>query len=633
MNKLGFVLQVTSSGAGNRIECNSGTWIKNVVDCRLDLDLFTGLRGLSNTVTSMQFSEFGCYIMSRRCIDGRSGDCICGWLFIPAGLDIADDEVMYTFRIVNKIVGMSNFTDVEGKIKSFFDKPYDEKSVKFQYSPSSGDKYGLRYYNGEEGLKDIIGKNRYQAYYSQYKAVFLLDSNSVVQVNPESVRFFYDLSKFKIDEYGVLMPPTTDALSLMGRGTSVILPNGQVFDNPLPMKLGDTVNLIARRKDFDDVNLPVTVKHAEQSFPLFSKIEWKKIIGRSFFKVSGQDGEPIYSFKITVNGRDITNCDTELTEKECSNAEVCVKANGYDDYKETVNLLNRVSQVPITLHKAVREVEYEVQLSNGKYADMTLSSKYLDDDSKSPLEGYSLNDRKGKLSVDPRHKRKYWAYGVLTAVVVYVIVLACMSIGNWLKTHEFQAGWPPVKEIQKDSVDADSEIGETSVTPKDAAAISYLNREKQWRKDSLSHYELTKDLYDLLNNYEFQELMYKQIDECKQYEEIKDVATLAANSGVHISGKYSEDGTITIYSWIKNVEQKIDAASSESYPPVKPNDFTKDGMTEESSKGEISKNKNPKNNKEEPSEKKSKQKQSKKDPGKNDQKTGNKQQTASQTDL
>ena len=590
MNKLGFVLQVISSGADNVVECNGGSWTKNVVDRRLDLNLFSGLRESGQTVTSMQFSQFGCYIMTQRGIDGRAGDCICGWLFIPYGLDITDDEVMHSYNYVKNIVGMSSIRDVEDDIKSFFDKPYSDKSVKFFYSPSSGEKYGLRYYEGDEGLKRIIGKNRYQTYYSQYKVIFLLDINSSVRVNNEGVSRFADISNFRIDEYCVLMPPTREVLSLMGRGASVIFPNGQPFDTPLPVTSGASVELIVRRKGFENVILkPITVRQAEETFPPIANIVWKKRIGRNFFNVVNEDGEPISGYKIIVNGKDITMSNVELTESECTNARVRVKANGYEEYDESVNLLNRVSQVPITLHKANREVVYSVQLSNGKYADMTLSSKYLDDDSKSPLEGYSLNGDH-KLSVGSRHKIKYFLCGVAATIIVWVIVQACISFGNWWNTHEFQLGWPPVKDIQKDSVDADSEFGESSVTPEDAAAIRYMDRETQWRKDSLSHYELTKDLYDLLNNYDFQGLLDKQIDGSSQYDAIKEVANRANNLKVSIDENYSEDGTITIDKWIKKVEQKIDSASSESYTPVETVDknITDDGEKRGNSREETS---------------------------------------------
>lgn len=132
--------------------------------------------------------------------------------------------------------------------------------------------------NGDGELSELLGKKRYQEYYSQFKAVFILDRNAEIQVNAEGAPFFGDLTKQPLEEYCVLVSPTASELSVMGQGAKVVFRNGKTFDSPLFVKKGCRVELYARRDSFEDVALkPITIDTDVVPFPHVGYLNWKRL--------------------------------------------------------------------------------------------------------------------------------------------------------------------------------------------------------------------------------------------------------------------------------------------------------------------------------------------------------------------
>ena len=331
MNKLGFAIKVVSDGAYNALVCNNGSWLKKVIDPRHYLRMFSGLIGTENVVTAISFSEFGCYVMLLRDIPGHAGDCLSAWLFIPCNIDIDDSQVMEAYNYAKSVLAQSSLETVKEVADNFFDKEYSEKKIYSQYSPSVGEKLGLRYVNSEGELLELLGKKRYQEYYSQFKAIFILDRNSEVKVNAEgALSFGGDLTKQPLEEYCVLMPPTERELSEMGPDTKVIFRNGRTFDSPISFKKGNRVELFARRNGFEDIALkPITVDENVMPFSHVSHLCWRKYINKAFFEVRNYEGEKVEIEKIIVSGYDITNQQVSLSEEECRHAKVQISAFRY----------------------------------------------------------------------------------------------------------------------------------------------------------------------------------------------------------------------------------------------------------------------------------------------------------------
>ena len=222
MNKLGFAIKLASQGAGNAIECNRGQWINKVVDIREYLKLFNGLQGTDNIVTFMSFDEGGCFLTQLRAISGRVGDFLSGWIYIPNTIEASGEDIMNTYNYVRNILFQSNLNDYISDIESFFSKEYPSKEVVAQYIASRGQLYGVRFL-GHYTLKEIVGEHRYQPYYSDYKAVFLLNKKDEVAITNESASNFRDLTDKDIVKTSIVVPPTNASLQALGGGTKIWL--------------------------------------------------------------------------------------------------------------------------------------------------------------------------------------------------------------------------------------------------------------------------------------------------------------------------------------------------------------------------------------------------------------------------
>lgn len=561
MNKLGFAIKVVSDGVYEPLVCNKGSWFKKVIDPRHYLRMFSGLVGTENVVTAMSFSEYGCYIMLLRDIPGHAGDCLSAWLFVPCNIDIDDEQVMRAYHYAKSILAQSSIEAIENEAHDFFDKEYPVKSYCSQYAPSIGEKLGLRFVNGEGELSELLGKKRYQEYYSQFKAVFILDRNAEIQVNAEGAPFFGDLTKQPLEEYCVLVPPTASELSVMGQGAKVVFRNGKTFDSPLFVKKGSRVELYARRDSFEDVALkPITIDTDVVPFPHVGYLNWKKTISKSFFDIRNHDGKKVEADKIIVVGYDVVQQQVSLPEEECRHAKVQISAFKYEPWEATIDFINHQEKQKITLHRAEGQANYSIILANGKEAEITLKSKYFDGLGESPLEGYSCEGR--TLYASFGYKIKYWLYGLLSAIVLAILIAGFTVFDSYMDNKEFQFGWPPIvdKNVQQPA-DGDVSYDEPSDS---ISAITYLNEHDKWSKAVMDTLDaLPTGLYDCLKQYRLADLANMTIDSCEQFNKIREVAKKAMDNGVQMSEDYddSPDSTITVMNWIKKVQNKIDHKS------------------------------------------------------------------------
>ena len=567
MTQLGFAVKVVSDGAYNALTCNNGSWTKNIIDPRHFLSMFSNLVGTDNSVTAISFYEFGTYIMQLRDIPGHTGDCLSTWLFIPYNLDIDDSQVMNAYNYAKAILSLTSLEPKKDEIKEFFDRTYPVKENSCTYVPSTGELFGLRYFSSETELRELLGRKRYQQYYSQYKVVFLLDKNSWIKVNPENISKFRDLTKCSLDEYCVLMPPSDSdkEIARFGNGTSIVLNDRMAFEKPVRGKRGSQVKLTVRREGFEDIPLKtVTLTNDVETVSFVEPLIWRKRVNRAFFDIRNSDGDHINVNKISFNGHDITSKEVLINEDDCRNATVEIQANKYETFTRRVNLLEQQYKIRITMTRDVSSKDYKIFLSNGKEATLTLRSKYLDMSDKSPLVGYSLDSARKELYTSIGYKIKYWAYGVFTAIGFAVAAICYSTMDSYFDTHEFRFGWPPV--VKKENVPVNEYDGFVDDSNSNKVAVDYLDGHKKWSKagmDTLT--ALPKGLYNDIKNYRFEKLANTHIDSCKRFEDVKKIAQEAFDNNIHMSNGYNDapDNTITIMEWIEKVNKQIEKEVNE----------------------------------------------------------------------
>lgn len=557
MNKLGFAIKLASQGAGNAIECNRGQWISKVVDIREYLKLFNGLQGTDNIVTFMSFDEGGCYLTLLRAISGRMGDFLSGWIYIPNTIEATGDDIMNTYNYVRNILSQSNLNDSIEEIKEFFSKEYPKQEYAAQYVPSSGDEFGVRFLNVYYSMKEILDADRYQPYYSNFKAIFLLDKSGEVKIAKDQVARFKDLTKITIEKTCIFKAPSPEEVRLLGRGTKIVFSTKQEFNSPVLTKKGDRIQLFALRDGFEQVVLPpITIQEDGQKCFIDPRtVKWKKRINPSMFTVYNRNHEKIENVRISINGTDITmGQEVFLYEEDCRQATVKYSAPDYEPFEHKRNLLlNEFCE--ITLNRKVKSYQTTIELANGKHAEMILESKYLSSKYDSPLKGYEFEEEYhgGKvLRMSSWFVWKQRLWGFFAALAVVMLIIAYAAFDAWLDTHHFKFGLPPWEEDRpaqqynigsstetEDSIhnQSDNQIESEQDGTADIsldAAIKYLDGNSTWTKSDMEKFPDLIGLFDDMNTFNLSSLLnewYKKLSNSQQFKKVCDSANKTYSNG------------------------------------------------------------------------------------------------------
>ena len=557
MNKLGFAIKLASQGAGNAIECNKGQWISKVVDIREYLKFFNGLQGTDNIVTFMSFDEGGCYLTLLRAISGRMGDFLSGWIYIPNTIEATGDDIMNTYNYVRNILSQSNLNDSIEEIKEFFSKEYPKQEYAAQYVPSSGDEYGVRFLDVYYSMKEILDADRYQPYYSNFKAIFLLDKSGEVKIAKEQVARFKDLTKITIEKTCIFKAPSPEDVLLLGRGTKIVFSTKQEFNSPVLTKKGDRIQLFALRDGFEPVILPpITIQEDGQKCFIDPRtVKWKKRINPSMFTVYNRNHEKIENVRISINGTDITmGQEVFLYEEDCRQATVKYSAPDYEPFEHKRNLLlNEFCE--ITLNRKVKSYKTTIELANGKHAEMTLESKYLSSKYDSPLRGYEYEEefhgnKVLRMSSWFVWKQRLW--GFFAALAFVMLIIAYAAFDAWLDTHHFKFGLPPWEKNRPaqqytsgGSIETDdniqnqtgnqveSEQDDTADISLDAA-IKYLDSNTTWTKSDMEKYPDLRGLFEDMNTFDLTKLLnnwHQKLSNSQQFKKVCDSANKTYSNG------------------------------------------------------------------------------------------------------
>lgn len=538
MNKLGFAIKLASNGVSMPIVCNKDQWTNKVVDIRDFLKLFNGLAYIEqghqvstgNSTTFISFDEEGCFLVLFKALSGRIGDFLSGWIYIPNTIEATGDDIINAYDYVRNILSQSNLNDSIEKIKEFFSKEYPKQEYAAQYVPSSGDEFGVRFLDVYYSMKEILDADRYQPYYSNFKAIFLLDKSGEVKIAKEQVARFKDLTKITIEKTCIFKAPSPEEVSLLGRGTKIVFSTKQEFNSPVLTKKGDRIQLFALRDGFEPVVLPpITIQEDGQKCFIDPRtVKWKKRINPSMFTVYNRNHEKIENVRISINGTDITmGQEVFLYEEDCRQATVKYSAPDYEPFEHKRNLLlNEFCE--ITLNRKVKSYQTTIELANGKHAEMTLESKYLSSKYDSPLKGYEFEEEYhgGKvLRMSSWFVWKQRLWGFFAALAVVMLIIAYAAFDAWLDTHHFKFGLPPWEENRPaqqytsgGSIETDDNIqnqtGNQVESEQDDtadftldAAIKYLDTNYTWSKTGLGKYPDLQGLYEDMNAFKLSRLV------------------------------------------------------------------------------------------------------------------------------
>lgn len=547
MNKIGLQIKRVSGGAAPMLTINPGEWTRKVVDIRDILKLYEITDELK-FVTFMSFSETGTYITVLRPISGRDGDNTAAWIFIPNNIEVPGDDII---RLINDVkIELSKPTRDDIKLETSFRKEYP-MTESAAYIPSATEKIYAKRQGPFYPMKEILGTKRYQPYYNQYNAILIEDEDSMKVVDTK----VEDISQKRLEETLVFCPPMEQDLR---GGITVRFDDSPrtPFTSPVRRKLGEHVNIVFEREGFQPIRHMDQVCENNQICSLPRSMNWKVLISLNRFKVSAaNDGKNLTDrASIYVNNQRLTfNKPIELEEKEARKVNVRITAPGYEDKEGVVDFLYNTT-FDARLHRAEREQEWEINLTDGSPAVMTIKSKHLTPHyHESPIKGYSADRRRLEYTNFGVLKQRAIGFGI--ACALFILTGICMCIYDWYDSHTFdwQLGWPPLK-VEKIRSHTYTEVSnaqevipssDTETRPQsnvatqddefsDEKAIEYLDSNQVWAKPDMEKYPLLKGLFDDMNNFNTVNL-YSQwgdrLSKSTRFAEVKKVAQKNSNNG------------------------------------------------------------------------------------------------------
>lgn len=571
MNTIGLQIKRVSGGAAPMLTINPGEWTRKVVDIRDILKLYE-ITDEAKFVTFMSFSEMGTYITILRPISGRDGDNTAAWLFVPNNIDVAGEDII---RLINDVkVELSKPYRDDVKLEDIFKKEYT-KIESAAYLPSSTEKVYAKRQGPFYSMKDILGTKRYQPYYSQYCAILIEDEDSMKVIDAKVV----DISQKRLEDTLVFCPPMAKDLNgqILVRFDDA---NRTPFTTPVRRKLGDRVGVVFERKGFQPIRHMDQVCENNQICSLPHPMVWKVLISVNQFKVSAaNDGKNLSDrASIYINNQRLSfNKPIELDEREARNARVKISVSGYEDTEGDFDFLYN-STVQAQLHRAEREQEWDINLADGSPATMTLKSKYLSKyHHESPIKGYSAEGRRLEYTNFGILKQRVIGFGI--ACALFILTGICVCIYDWYETHtfEWELAWPPLKvekiskhkdysQTEISSTEADwnkSQSGSDDTNTIDSSrsidgAISYLDNNDKWERDSLITYSELNGLFEELNRYEFDKIIQRKdiLSTSNKFSEL--ISAINHNASKNFNGTYNKENDfgITISKYIEKISKE-----------------------------------------------------------------------------
>lgn len=521
MKTLGFKIIRFRQGPQEIMSVNDGEWDRKVVDIGDTLKIFSS-EDKDKFALFMSFSENGTYLTIAKFIPGRPGEYLAAWIYVPNNLDVKGEKLESLIKEIKQSM-LSNKT--EG-LKELFLEEYCS-TIGALFIPSSNDrKYAFRN-TTFFALKNIIGPNRYQSYYSPYNAIILCGDDSM-QINDQSI---VDLSQQPLKESFIFYPPVESDIP---KGVSVHFNQGgfPLFNQPIRVEKGKDVKIVFCREGFENINDKYTVIENEQICGIPPKWNWELIIKYSWLKVVDADNNSVDltgKATISINNKELhKKSSMKLTESEAQKASVSISLEGYETKQKNVNFLTNKNQT-FSLNREERSKTWKINLINGQKGEVEIKSKYLPKQG-SPLKGYSIINDYG-LVYTPSNKWFQRLIGFIVAVAFWLIIL---FIGWWNSVKfigDSDFPWFDVvsKEsyanpnVQEDnsgqSTQENSDINAGSEGPSEASEnISeegrlYLKNNNSWNRDEMIQYNLG-DLWDALNKYNFEKIKKYQEELC-----------------------------------------------------------------------------------------------------------------------
>lgn len=594
LRKMGFARKIVSEGSQPAETFNAdGVWDKKVGDLRSYLQLLNmGENPRERVATFISYDEGGLFITLVTLVDGRPGDHLSGWIYIPRILNVPVDKIMAAHQLVKDWL-QEKVSNKE--LEQFFNEDYLLRELPEMYKASKKgfQKWGFFDLNQSRYSLTDFFEYAYQVEFTRFEAVYIQEKGSGIRIRDD--KRFEDLTQMKLRKSVLICPPAEEECKRWTNVGAQLFLNGKPFTKKARMKEGASLHMELQRAGFETISAEeqkLTLEHDGKPFVFPKKdLKWMKRICSSDFDIRNENEEQLNNrAEIKINGQLLPRDGAIFSEDVWNECKATIKCRNYQIIENQEFKLSK-GKNKTTMHRL--PIDYTVEMVNGKVAKMTLESKDLPEDKISPLKGYKLESGNHLRFKSDVWKQRLIGFGV--SIALCLVVVACMALYAWFTTHEFslKPSFPfvEVTEVKQDKTETSSVFFDEEKNERSEAAIAYLNNNETWHRDSLESFDETKGLLDALNTYDYDKLkkmnailgsstsyktLIKTVENCKDFMDTK------------VGSKYNIKND-SLINWKKYVEKlkkgqkklneartstTADASSHRSQSPNTPNTNT-----------------------------------------------------------
>ena len=582
--KIDIAVSITSEGRQDPI-CDSqknSEWSKRCFDVRPLMKLVQG------SFLCIYFEENACILIYVAPAEmGRGGDNTAVYFYIPKTAKISGQDIL---DVRKKIVELLNKKEkIEYSVLSnIVSKEYDERKYPLPYKVNTLDpeKNAFRVVSDDSKLIEVFDQ-LHQDYYANYKYIFLVDK----KIENSSMD---DLTDDPLVKTCVLIPPTKENIEKsLGSGVTLSL-DGHPFTEHQRSYEGAKLPLVAQREGFEAKRLgDIEAKEEEQqiTIPDNEESEWFKVIDKSKFKVYDDylkrdiDESRVH---IRINGQELGKDGLKQSEKEWEKCKLSIEVDEYDNIPvpENSQLLSN-GFIPIKMSKKnKKQKSQEFTLSDNvkNVEKITVKVDYKYSLDEPFMKGYK-KIQGGKLKWDDtfqecsapvnhqdsennnarQDKNKI---KIFTALLGVLLIVSVAFNVYWVIPDDSET-----VSAKKDSAPADTTNTQVRSTDTDKqSAINYLDGNKNWKDTTMEKYPDLKDLFDALNQYNYDQVIsvLKPFEwKSKKIKNLLECINKAKASGAELKGPYTKSGNINIEEYIKNINNHEEEAPANSFDEPK----------------------------------------------------------------
>lgn len=540
LRKMGFARKIVSEGSQPAETFNAdGVWDKKVGDLRSYLQLLNmGENPRERVATFISYDEGGLFITLVTLVDGRPGDHLSGWIYIPRILNVPVDKIMAAHQLVKDWL-QEKVSNKE--LEQFFNEDYLLRELPEMYKASKKgfQKWGFFDLNQSRYSLTDFFEYAYQVEFTRFEAVYIQEKGSGIRIRDG--KRFENLTQMKLRKSVLICPPAEEECKRWTNVGAQLFLNGKPFTKKARMKEGASLHMELQRAGFETISAEeqkLTLEHDGKPFVFPKKdLKWMKRICSSDFDIRNENEEQLNNrAEIKINGQLLPRDGAIFSEDVWNECKATIKCRNYQTIENQEFKLSK-GKNKTTMHRL--PIDYMVEMVNGKVAKMTLDSKDLPEDKISPLKGYKLGSGNHLRIKSDKWKQRLIGFGV--PIALCLVVAACMTLYTWFTTHEFSlksnCPFVEVTEVKQDKTETSSVFFDEEKNERSKAAIAYLNNNETWHRDSLESFDETKGLFDALNTYNHSKLMglkdnlgsstsYNMligtVDSCKTFMKIKE---------------------------------------------------------------------------------------------------------------